>query len=73
MIIILYEKAMRVIIDRFEDRYAVVETNDKKIYNIDKALLAGAKEGDCISITIDNSKNNLTDTQKLFKKLLKDW
>lgn len=47
---------MKVIIDRFEGDYAVVETEDKIMVNLPKLLIPGAKEGDVISISIDEEE-----------------
>lgn len=50
---------MKVIIDRFEGNYAVVELSEQnnKMINMPIELLPqGAKEGDVVSITIDSSE-----------------
>ncbi len=44
---------MKVIIDRFEGDYAVVELDVGKCVNIPKILIPDAKEGDVIKIIID--------------------
>lgn len=44
---------MKVIIDRFEGDYAVVELEVGKCVNIPKILIPDAKEGDVIKIIID--------------------
>ena len=65
---------MRVIIDRFEDNYAVVETENNEFYNIDKNLLEGAKEGDVIDIIInkeETKKRNIS-ISNLVDKLFED-
>ena len=50
---------MKVIIDRFEDNYAVVELEDKRTINMPKELLpADAKEGCVISIMIDQKETD---------------
>ena len=50
---------MKVIIDRFEDNYAVVELEDKRTINMPKELLpADAKEGSVISIMIDQKETD---------------
>ena len=41
------------IIDRFEGDFAVVETNDGVIYMPHAELPKGAKEGDCLRLTVD--------------------
>lgn len=43
---------MKVIIDRFENDYALVETEDNIIVEIPKALVPNAKEKDVVEITI---------------------
>jgi len=45
---------MEVIIDRFEEEYAVVEIDVGKFVNMPKVLVPNAKEGDVIKIEIDN-------------------
>lgn len=47
---------MKVIVDRFEGDYAVVEINKGNLVNIPKVLLDGAEEGDVISIEIDKEE-----------------
>lgn len=47
---------MKVIIDRFEGDYAVVEIEVGKCVNIPKILIPNAKEGDIIKIEIDNKE-----------------
>ncbi len=42
---------MRAVIDRFEGELAVVELNEE-MFNIPRALLADAREGDIIEITV---------------------
>ena len=42
---------MRVIIDRLEEEFAVVEL-DGRMYNVPRALLPGAQEGDTAEITV---------------------
>ena len=57
---------MSFIIDRFEGNFAVVELDNGKTENLPKALLpTGAKEGDCIIITID--KNTTADNKERIK------
>lgn len=57
---------MKIIIDRFEGDFAVVETEDKVMVNLPITLIPGAKEGDVISITIDE-----VETQQRKDKILK--
>ena len=52
---------MKVIIDRFEGEFAVVEMEDKTMVDMPRVLLPGAKEGDVIEISIDTSS---TDARK---------
>ena len=47
---------MKVIIDRFEGDYAVVEVNVGKFVSLPRILVPDAKEGDVISITIDKEE-----------------
>ena len=42
---------MRIIIDRLEEDFAVAQLNEKT-YNIPRALLPEAKEGDTVEITV---------------------
>lgn len=44
---------MKIIIDRFEGDFAVVEMPDKTMYNLPTSLFPNAKEGSVISIEID--------------------
>ena len=48
---------MKVIIDRFEGEYAVVETEEKVMLNIPKSLIPDASEGDTVIITVEKNKN----------------
>jgi len=42
---------MKVIIDRFEGKYAVCETEEKKMINIDKSMVPSeATEGDVLDV-----------------------
>lgn len=47
---------MKVIVDRFEGDYAVVEIEIGKYVNIPKILIPYAKEGDIIKIEIDKKE-----------------
>lgn len=49
---------MKVIIDRFEGEYAIVELEVGKVINVPKILFPNAKEGDVIKIEIDNEETN---------------
>lgn len=57
---------MRVVIDRFENDKAVVEMPDKTMLIVPKALFKDAKEGDCVTITVEEKQ---TDTTSIFEKL----
>ena len=49
-------KDLLMIIDRFEGNYAVIELENGSFENMPKTRLpANAKEGDCITISIDNN------------------
>ncbi len=61
---------MKIIIDRFEGEYAVVEMEDKTMVNIPRILLKGAKEGDVVSIEVD--KEGTVEREKRIKKLMDD-
>lgn len=47
---------MKVIIDRFEGEYAVVELPDMSFLNVPKKLFPDAKESDVIDISVDKGK-----------------
>ena len=47
---------MKVIIDRFEGDYAVVEIEIGKCVNIPKILVPNTKEGDVIKIAVDEKE-----------------
>lgn len=47
---------MKVIIDRFEGDYAILETEEKEIFNIPKALVPCSNVGDVIKIEIDKEE-----------------
>ena len=46
---------MRIVIDRFEGDYAIVELPDKSTWNVPRLLFPGAKEGDGYIISKDES------------------
>ena len=50
---------MKVIIERFEGEYAIVEIELGNFVNIPKILLPNAKEGDVVKIEIDNNETEL--------------
>lgn len=47
---------MKVIIDRFEGEYAIVETETGNFVNIPKILLPTSKEGDVVNIEINKTE-----------------
>ena len=65
---------MKVIIDRFEGEYAIVEIEIGKFVNIPKILLPNAKEGDVVKIEIDKSETELQrkKIENLMEKVFKD-
>lgn len=65
---------MKVIIDRFEGEYAIVELEIGKFVSIPKILVPNAKEGDVITISIDveETKNRKEHIQKLVDSVFED-
>lgn len=63
---------MRIVIDRFEGEFTVVETCCGKIYNIPSALLENAKEGDVVDIEINHTETSKR-KELSKKKLNKLW
>lgn len=61
---------MKVIIDRFEGDYAVVEMDTDKFVNMPKELIPNAKEGDVIDINVDIKETNKR--KKNISKLVND-
>lgn len=65
---------MRLIIDRFEGKFAICETEEKNIINIERSKFpCGVKEGDIIIHTSDGYKidNNEADKRReRIKKLM---
>ncbi len=59
---------MKVIVDRFEGDYAVVEIAIGKCVNIPRVLVPDAKEGDIIKIEIE--KNETEKRKKYIKDLM---
>ena len=49
---------MKVVIDRFEGSYAVVEINKGKFVNLPKELVPNEKEGDIVIIRVDHEETN---------------
>ncbi|MDO5569157.1 MAG: DUF3006 domain-containing protein [bacterium] len=65
---------MKVIIDRFDGEYAVVEIEIGKCVNLPKVLLPNANEGDVIKIEIDKNetKNRKEHIQNLVDNVFED-
>lgn len=65
---------MKVIIDRFEGEYAIVEIEIGNFVNIPKILLPNAKEGDVVKIEIDKNETELQrkKIENLMEKVFKD-
>lgn len=59
---------MKVIVDRFEEDYAVVEIAIGKCVNIPRVLVPDAKEGDIIKIEIE--KKETEERKKYIKDLM---
>ena len=59
---------MRVIIDRFEGDYAIVELPDRTYVDMPKILLEDAKEQDIINILVD--KEETIERKKSIKSLM---
>ncbi len=59
---------MKVIVDRFEGNYAVVEIAIGKCVNIPRVLVPDAKEGDIIKIEIE--KEETEERKKYIKDLM---
>lgn len=56
---------MRVVIDRFEENYAVCEKEDRTMINLEKNLLPnGAKEGDVLVLKNEAISIDKASTQK---------
>ena len=62
---------MKVIIDRFEGGYALVELDDRTIVDMPIELIPeGAKEGDVLSIFIDEEETELR--KERIRKLMEE-
>ncbi len=59
-----------IIIDRFEEEYAVCEKEDMEMVNI-IYLPKGVKEGDCMDLVNDKYIINNKETEKLKKEIEK--
>ncbi|KEI95692.1 pyruvate kinase [Clostridium botulinum A2B3 87] len=61
---------MKGIIDRFEENFAIIELEDKKMINIDKNIIPKkAKEGDVINIEGDIIILNGKERERLKKEI----
>lgn len=65
---------MKVIIDRFEGDYAVVEVDVGKCVNIPKVLIPNSKEGDIVRIEIEKieTEERKKHIQKLMNNVFED-
>lgn len=63
---------MKVIVDRFEGGFAVVELPDRTCADMPRILIPGAKEGDVISIEIDEDTTKIRKT-KIDKLMNEVW
>jgi len=62
---------MKIIIDRIEEEFCVVELEDKQILNIPKAIIpSNAKEGDVISIEVEEKET--VELKKEINKLMNE-
>ena len=64
---------MKVIIDRFEGNFAVLELENKQTANIDKKLIPGeAKEGTALTLDISIDSEETEKRHKRISGLMKD-
>ncbi|NTW96628.1 MAG: DUF3006 domain-containing protein [Erysipelotrichaceae bacterium] len=65
---------MKVIIDRFEGDYAVVELPNETFIDVPKALFPDAKEGDVIDVSVDkeDTERRKAKIEELMKELFKN-
>jgi DUF3006 family protein len=65
---------MKIIIDRFEEEFVVAELENKQMINIPKVIMpTNAKEGDVISIEIDDGESKkLANVKNLMTELWED-
>lgn len=65
---------MYITIDRFEGEFAVVLTENGDVYNMPRALVPDAAEGDVISICVDEeqTKKQSDEVQSLIDELFND-
>lgn len=60
---------MKIIIDRYEEEFVVVELENKQMINIPKAIIpTNAREGDVISIEVDIDES--TERKKKISNLM---
>ena len=64
---------MKLIIDRFEGDFAVVEAEDGKTYNVPKGLFHCCSEGDVLNLEFDEeeTKKRRENVKNLMNKLFK--
>lgn len=62
---------MKVIIDRFEGDYAVVELENGKFADMPKVFVPNAKEGDVVTITVSEDKDRKKRIEDLANELFK--
>ena len=61
---------MKVIIDRFEGKFAVCEKEDRKMLDIERNKVPStAKEGDVLNITDDKITLDIEETEKRKKEI----
>lgn len=61
---------MKVVIDRFEGKYAVCEKQDRTMINIEKSKISQeAKEGDVLNISGDKISIDIEETNKRKKEI----
>jgi len=62
------------IIDRLEENWAVIETEERKTFNLPRKILpAEAKEGDVINITVEVDNEQTQIRRKKSESLLEDF
>jgi len=65
---------MKIIIDRFEGNFAVVEMPDRTMYSLPISLFPNAREGSVISIEIDvgETRKRKANAEKLMDEVWDD-
>lgn len=65
---------MKVILDRFEGDYAILEVDEDNIISVPRLLVGNAKEGDVIKIEVDesNTDKRKKDIQELMDSVFED-